>query len=288
MTAGRVRKRAGHSRGTLLITNGYLFLMAAYFLLPIFWLIIASTKTQSGLITGYGPDLTSGQFWTNIGNVFTEQNGIYVRWLLNSAVYAGVGAGGGTILAAMAGYALSKYDFAGREMVAQVILAGILVPATVLALPLFLMFAKIGETDSYWAVLLPSLVSPFGVYLARIYATASLPDDVLSAARLDGAGEARIFVSIATRLMTPALVTIFLFQFVAIWNNFFLPLIMLQNSKLYPITLGLFTWQSEIPRDAHLQILTIVGSLISIVPLIIAFVALQRFWRSGLGAGSVK
>jgi multiple sugar transport system permease protein len=194
----------------------------------------------------------------------------------------------GTLFASMAGYALAKYVFVGREAVFNVILAGVLVPATALALPLFLMFSKVDLTDSIWAILLPSIVSPFGVYLSRIYAAAAVPDELLEAARIDGAGEFRAFFTISLRLMGPALVTIFLFQFVTIWNNYLLPLVMLQNTKLYPVTLGLATWNSQKAIAGNLQLYVVVGALLSIIPLMIAFLALQRFWQSGLSEGGVK
>ena len=194
----------------------------------------------------------------------------------------------GTIIAAMCGYALSKYEFRGRELIFNVVLSGVLVPATALALPLFLIFSEVNLTNTYWAVFLPSLVSPFGVYLARIYAAASVPGELLEAARLDGSGEVRTFFTVSSRLMAPALVTIFLFQFVAIWNNFFLPLIMLRDQALFPVTLGLYAWNSQISQIPELRTFVIIGALVSILPLIIAFLGLQRFWSSGLGAGSVK
>ena len=141
---------------------------------------------------------------------------------------------------------------------------------------------------AFWAVFLPSIVSPFGVYLARIYAASSVPDELLEAARLDGSNEVRTFFTVATRLMAPALVTIFLFQFVAIWNNFFLPLIMLRDASLFPVTLGLYSWNSAIGQNPELRSFVIIGAFVSIVPLIIAFLSLQRFWSGGLAAGSIK
>lgn len=137
-------------------------------------------------------------------------------------------------------------------------------------------------------MLLPSIVSPFGVYLSRIFAASAVPDELIEAARIDGAGEVRTFFSVSIRLMSPALVTVFLFQFVGVWNNFFLPLIMLRNSDLYPVTLGLFTWNSQVSQFPEMRTLVIVGSLVSIFPLLIGFLSLQRFWQSGLGAGGVK
>ena len=135
---------------------------------------------------------------------------------------------------------------------------------------------------------LPSVVNPFGVYLARIYAAAGVPDDLLEAARIDGSGEVRTFFQVSTRLMLPALVTIFLFHFVAVWNNFLLPLIMLSDERLFPVTLGLYQWNTQVNQLPELRGLVIVGALLSITPLVVAFLLLQRFWRSGLGAGAVK
>src|SRR5205085_1766369 len=186
-------------------------------------------------------------------------------------------------------YALAKYVFRGRDLIFSAVLGAILVPGTALALPLYLLMSQWGLTNTYWSVLLPSIVSPFGVYLSRIYASSSVPDELLEAARIDGASELRIFATIAMRLMVPALVTILLFQFVAIWNNYFLPLVMLSDEKLFPITVGLQTWNVTTAGTAKfLYGLIITGALISSIPLLAGCVALQRFWRGGLGAGSVK
>jgi multiple sugar transport system permease protein len=192
-----------------------------------------------------------------------------------------------TLLAAMAGYALAKYEFRGRNVVFNFILAGVLIPSTMLTVPLFLLFSKVGLVDTYLAVLIPSIVSPFGVYLCRIYAESAVPNELIEAARIDGASELRIFFVLGLRIMSPALVTVFLFQFVGIWNNFFLPLIMLTDENLQPVTLGIYNWTADYrhPEIAHLAI---AGSFLSVVPLMIAIVVLQRFWRGGLTQGSVK
>ncbi len=266
----------------------FMFVAGAYFLLPLWWLLVSSTKTRGDLTTTPGLWFSDIKLWDNVEDLFTRGDGVFWRWLGNSLLYAGVGAAIGTLLAAMAGYALAKYEFRGREVMFGVILAGVLVPATALALPLFLLLSEVDLTNTYWAVFLPSLVSPFGVYLSRIYAAGAVPDELIEAGRLDGAGDMRIFFSMSVRLMAPALVTIYLFQFVAIWNNFFLPLIMLVDQDLYPVTLGLFAWTSQSARDPGLVTAVIVGSFVSVVPLIIAFLMLQRFWRSGLAAGGVK
>jgi multiple sugar transport system permease protein len=265
-----------------------MFTAMACFTLPLWYLFVASSKNRGDLTTTPGLWFSHFQLGTNVSDTVNRDGGIFWRWLLNSVLYAGVGAAIGTVIAAMAGYALAKYEFRGREATFNTILAGVLVPATALALPLFLIFAAVGLTNTYWSVLLPSLVSPFGVYLSRIYASASVPDALIEAARLDGVGEFRIFLMMATALMKPALVTIFLFQFVVIWNNFFLPLIMLVDRKLFPMTLGLYSWNSQTQQDPTLATAVLTGALLSVVPIIAAFLMLQRYWRGGLGAGGVK
>jgi multiple sugar transport system permease protein len=265
-----------------------MFVAATYFLLPLWWLFVAATKERGDLTTTPGLWFSDFRFGANVSDLVARSDGVFWRWVLNSVLYAGVGAAIGTLLAAMAGYALAKYEFRGRELVFSVILAGVLVPASALALPQFLLLSEVELTNTYWAVLVPSVVSPFGVYLSRIYAAGSVPDDLIEAGRLDGAGELRIFFTVAVRLMVPALVTIYLFQFVTIWNNFFLPLIMLVDQDLFPVTLGLFTWSTQNTQDPTLTTAVIVGAFVSIVPLVAAFLMLQRYWRSGLGTGAVK
>jgi multiple sugar transport system permease protein len=166
-----------------------------------------------------------------------------------------------------------------------------MVPLTALALPTYLLFAAANLTDSVWAIILPSLVSPFGVYLMRVYAADAVDDSLLEAARIDGAGEFRIFGTIGLRLLAPGLVTVLLFQLVATWNNYFLPLIMLNTPSLYPVTVGLASWQATASGGGGAQVLfstVLTGSFVSIIPLIVAFLFLQRYWQSGLATGGVK
>lgn len=274
-------------RSRVLVIGG-LAVAAVYFLLPVYWIVVAATKSTGDLFGSNGLWFANPRLLDNLQNVFTFQDGIYLRWTLNSVIYAGGGALVATFVSAMAGYGLAKFWFRGREAVFNLILAGVFVPMTALALPLYLMLSKVELANTYWSVLLPSVVSPFGVYLCRIYAAAAVPDDLLEAARIDGAGEFRVFLTVALRIMTPALVTIFLFQFVGIWNNYFLPLVMLSDQNLYPITLGLTSWYTFADRQPELYQLTVGGAFVSVVPLMIAMVVLQRFWRTGLTQGSVK
>ena len=277
------QRRPGPRRFNLSSLGAMTFLVvcAIYFLVPFFWLFVSATKNGEDLVTTYGLWFAPHfNLFANLQFLFTYNQSIFGRWLLNSLIYAGIGSVVSTVLASMAGYALAKYRFAGRSFVFSIVLGSVLTPSMTLALPLFLMMSAVGLTNTYWSVLLPGLVSPFGVYLSLIYAAASVPDQLLEAARLDGAGEFRIFATIAMRLMMPAQVTILLFQFVAIWNNYFLPLIMLSNENLFPLTVGLKNWGAPI--------LVLPGALVATIPLLLSCIFLQRYWRSGLGTGSVK
>jgi multiple sugar transport system permease protein len=262
--------------------------VSIYFAAPVWWLFVSSTKTAGALNLDAGFWFTEVSIVDNLQSLFAKDDAIFARWLGNSLIYGVLGAAIGTLLAVMTGYALSKFRFKGKEALFSVILAGVLVPPAALSLPLFLMFSQAQLTNTYISVLLPSVVSPLGVYLARVAADAAVPDELLEAAAIDGAGQLRTFVLVSSRIMGPAVVTIFLFQFVAIWNNFLLPLLMLNSKELYPVTLGLYNWSGQFIQDSSLVTAVVVGSFVSVAPLIVAFLLLQRFWQAGLAQGSVK
>lgn len=280
------RRRPG---STTILVTGLLVVAALYFLVPVYWVVVAATKTSGDLFSTNG-FLFAPNFvlWDNLANVLSYGDGVFVRWFLNSILYAGVGALVATYFAAAGGYALAKYNFRGNSLIFGLVLGGVLVPGTATALPLFLFFSQLGIANTYWSVLLPSLVSPFGLFLCRVYAQATVDPALLEAARIDGAGELRIFHSVGLRVLTPALVTVFLFQLVGIWNNYFLPLVMLSDSNLFPITVGLNNWLSQADRLPEFYQLTTGGVLLSVIPLAIAMIVLQRFWRGGLTEGAVK
>ncbi|MFI7705294.1 carbohydrate ABC transporter permease [Nonomuraea sp. NPDC049480] len=286
MTAGRIRRRS-----PVLTLAMLAFLI--YFLLPLFWLAVASTKTTGDLFNSFG--LWFGREFSlpdNLGRLFTAQDGVYGRWLLNTAIYAVVSAGGAALLAALGGYGFAKFPFRGNKALFGIVLGAIMVPSTALAIPTYLIFAKVGLVNTPWAIILPSLVNPFGLYLMRVYAEDAVPDSLLEAARIDGAGEFRIFRQVVMRLLAPGFVTVLLFTLVATWNNYFLPLIMLNNPSLYPVTVGLANWAAQASAGGgaagDVLPLVVTGSLLSIIPLIAAFLMLQRYWQSGLTAGGVK
>lgn len=273
------------------VLTGLMLLYLVYTLVPLVWLVISATKTQADLLST--PGLEFGHhfsFFSNVKETLTYHNGIFVRWLANTLLYVVVGAGGATLLATVAGYGLAKYRFPGRRVVFAIVLGAIAIPNTALAVPTFLMFSNMGLTNTVWAIIVPSLVSPFGLYLMWVYADQAVPQELLEAARIDGAGEFRIFRTVSLRLLAPGIVTVLLFAVVSTWNNYFLPLIMLSKPNLYPLTVGLTQWSNQAQGAGADPIynLVITGSLLTIVPLIVVFFLLQRFWQSGLSAGSVK
>jgi len=266
-------------------------IVLVYSLIPLIWLFINASKTQSDLFSTFGLWF-GGEFalFDNIGRALTYDDGIFLRWFGNTLLYVVVGAGGATLLAVLGGYALAKYRFPGKRAVFAVVIGAVAVPGTALAVPTFLMFSSMGLTNTPWSVIIPSLISPFGLYLMWTFASEAVPTELMEAARIDGASEFRIFWQVALRLLAPGMVTVLLFTMVATWNNYFLPLIMLRDPDWYPLIIGLNQWNAQAATAGGTAIfdLVLTGSLLTIVPLIIAFLFLQRYWQSGLSAGSVK
>jgi multiple sugar transport system permease protein len=288
------QRRSPRTRGRIPL-NIVLALLMIYFLIPFWWLIVNSSKSAAGLFGGdsslwFADDI---DYIGNLIDLFTYSGGIYGRWLANSALYAIVGGVGATALAVLAGYGFAKYRFAGRRAAFAILLGAVMVPTTALVIPTFVLFAQVGWTNTIWAVIFPTLLNPFGVYLMNVYAQDAVPDELLDAARVDGAGEFRTFFTVALPLLRPAIVTVLLLSVVASWNNYFLPLVMLSNNRLYPVTVGIGLWNSTASTygaagGQTLWSIIILGSLVSVIPLIIAFLTLQRYWQGGLAIGSLK
>ncbi|NHT19764.1 carbohydrate ABC transporter permease, partial [Cellulomonas sp. IC4_254] len=286
----RRRYSADKPRRSVLLTV-LTAVVGIYALIPLAWLLINASKTQSDLFDSFGLWF-SGDFalFSNIADTLTYDDGIFLRWLGNTLLYVVVGAGGATALAVLGGYGLAKFQFPGKRGVFAVVIGAVAVPGTALAVPTFLMFSQMGLTNTPWSVIIPSLISPFGLYLMWTFAAEAIPTELLEAARMDGAGELRTFGRICLPLLGPGIVTVLLFTMVATWNNYFLPLIMLKNPDWYPLTLGLNAWNAQAATAGGQAIFNLVltGALLTIIPLIAAFLLLQRFWQSGLSAGSVK
>ncbi|MCX5084383.1 MULTISPECIES: carbohydrate ABC transporter permease [unclassified Streptomyces] len=284
------------SRSTLLrprllgrtTVNVVVAISVLYTMLPALWLVLAAGKSRDALFSSNILSLKDFSFVQNVKDLFAMDGGLYSRWYGNSLLYAVLGAALGAMISVACGYAFDKYHFRHKEKLFGLVLAAVMVPQTVLALPLYLIASATGVVNTFWSVFIPVLFNPFGVYLGRIFAQGYVPDEVLEAARVDGAGELTTYVRVSLRMLGPGLITVFLFQLTAIWNNFFLPMVMLSNQKLYPVSLGLFQWNSQATVSPEYYPVVIMGSLLAVLPLVLAFIFLQRFWRSGLTAGAVK
>jgi len=261
-----------------------------YCILPATWILAAMTKDISQIYSTFGLWFAyPTHLFENVAGLFAYRDGIFVQWFGNSLVYALSISTVTTLICALGGYAFAKYDFPAKKLLFNLIIATVTVPSTALVLPLFLMLNKLGLLNTMWGVILPSLVNPFGLYLMRIFWESSFPTELLEAARLDGAGEVRIFWGIGMPLMVSGLVTVALLSFVGAWNNFFLPLVVLSDDHLFPLTLGLNVWNSishAAGGGKPVYNLIALGSLISVLPLLAAFVILGRYWRRGLTAGA--
>jgi multiple sugar transport system permease protein len=290
----RPPRRHPHKKKRSNLLTILLILCALYFVLPLVWLFISTTKTNSDLFNSFG-------FWfadefnlfANIEAVFSFNGGIFWSWILNTIIYAFVTAVITALICTMAGWVFAKFEFPGRRLAFSIILGAVMIPLTAIAVPTYLLFSYMGVVNTPWAVILPSLVNPLGVYLMMIYAQDAVPDSLVEAARIDGAGEFRILFRVCMPLLVPGMVTVFLFALVGTWNNYLLPLIMLSDSNLFPLTVGVAQWQDLATGGVNtggqpLFAMVITASAISVLPLIIAFLYLQRYWQSGLAAGSVK
>lgn len=276
---GRAPFRPG---GTLILIAG-----AIYCLVPVAWVFIAASKAPNELFSTFTFAPGSGLI-SNIKDLFAYQDGQYWYWVGNSALYSGVGAVLSTLVSAMAGYSLAKYTYRLRGVLFYSFLVGILIPGITLAVPQYLLMSKLGLAGSQLSVLLPVIISPFGIYLSYVFARSAVPSETMEAARLDGASEFKIFRSIGMPLMVPGLITVFLLTFVGIWNNFLLPFIMLSDQDKYPLTLGLYTLLAKGSGEPALYSLAITGAALSVIPLVALVMVLQRYWRVDLVSGAVK
>jgi multiple sugar transport system permease protein len=292
-TLEAAKPRPGERRRSQIFLTLLLSLFLVYSFVPLVYLVLSATKTNGDLFTTFGFGFgTEFNLWQNLSDLFSRDNGIFSRWMVNSVLYATVSGVGAALLATAAGYAFAKFKFRGRNLTFGLVLGAVFVPQTALVVPIFLLLALSGLSDNPLGVILPSMISPIGVYLMRVYIEQGVDDELLDAARVDGAGELLIFRAIVLRLVAPGMVTVALLAFVGTWNNYFLPLIVLRSQEYQPITVGLATWYQLAQQGGGggqvLFSIVITGALVSIIPVIVVFLLLQRFWQGGLTAGAIK
>jgi len=270
------------SRTARVVRVALMALLAAFALFPLLWMVSVSFMSP-GEASRFPPPLLPDAPSLSAYRALFETTGIS-RYFLNSLFVATLGTMLSLAFNATAGYAFAKLRFKGRDRIFQALVAALVIPGQVTMLPLFLMLKEIGLINSFAGVLVPVATSIFGIFLVRQYAL-SIPDEMLEAARVDGAGEGRIFLQIVVPVLTPILITLALFTFLATWNDFMWPLIVLTDQDNYTLPVALAALSREHVQDNELMM---AGSVLTILPVLLLFLVLQRYYLQGLLAGSVK
>lgn len=261
---------------TLLLTG------AGLTLLPLLWMVSASFM-PAGEATALPPRLLpSSPTLEHYAGLLSRLK--LTESLFNSAFLASISTVIAVLLNSMAGYAFAKLPFAGRDRLFRALLAALVIPGQVAMLPLFLMLEQLGVINSYWAVIIPGMASVFGIFLVRQYAL-SIPDSLLDAARIDGAGEFRIYRSLVLYVCAPILVTLAVFTFMGTWNDFLWPLIVLTDDEMYTLPVALANLAGEHVQDTELMM---AGAVLTVLPVLLLFVFLQRYYVAGILSGGVK
>ena len=264
------------------LINGLLLGGALVALFPLLWMLSASLMRPGESSALPPPLLPSHPGWGNYQALFVRAG--MGRYLFNSFLVATAITVLSLACNLMAGYAFAKLRFRGRERLFQGVLGMLVIPAQVAMLPLFLMLKYLGLVNSYAAVIVPAMATAFGIFLVRQYAR-SIPDELMEAARIDGAGEWRIFAQIVLPLLKPIMVTLAIYTFLTAWNDFMWPLIALTGQEHYTLPIGLASLAREHAQDSELMM---AGSVVTVIPVLALFLAMQRYYIEGLLLGSVK
>lgn len=291
------RKRGPHALAARLAWCVVMGLATLFFCVPVVWLLLAPTKTDSQIVRDNPFSLGSlGTIADTWQHLYAFQDGVILTWLSNSALYT-FGALALTLVTSVpAGYALALTQFIGRRMLLTVTMLVMLMPTAAMVLPLYLGMNAVHLDGTIWSVLLPFSFFPFGVYLTSIYFSSNIPSDLLAAARIDGCSEWQVFRLVAMPLAKPVIALVGFFNFVGNWNNFFLPFVMLPDSSRYPAQVGLNNLLAASPlfntsSGAGNQIMRpelALATLVTIVPVLIVFLFSQRALVSGMLAGATK
>jgi alpha-1,4-digalacturonate transport system permease protein len=259
-----------------------LILLSLATLLPVLWVVLSSFKPQSELFRV--PLTFIPQDWTLENYVSRLAAGNFPVYFSNTVFGAVVSTAITGLINLMAGYALAKYIFKGRDIIFTVMIATLMIPLQVIMIPIFLQLKSLGMLNSLWGIIIPPAATPTGVFLARQYLV-TLPDSLIEAARIDGAREHTIFFRLILPMSKPIVATIAIFSFMWRWNDYLWPLIVITDNRKQTIQQALanFVGQLQINWSDLLAMTTI-----AIIPVIIVFLAFQRFFFSGIAAGSVK
>lgn len=286
-------------------TNAYkvisiviLIILAILFAFPLYWILTGALKTTAS-INAPRPEWWPGEFtMRNFQVLFAKRSAplfqlgslvgptvpAAIRWLLNTVFMAVAAMVLTCLTAAMAGYALAKKRFRGRYLIFSLIVAAMALPKQVILIPLIREMSALGLYDNIWAVIFPTVGWPFGVFLMKQFSE-GIPNEMLEASRIDGAGEARTFLEIILPMIKPGIGALAIFTFITTWNDYFLQLIMLNDTNVLTISLGIAKLQSELSTDFGL---IMAGAAVGSVPIIIIFLLFQKFFTRGITMGAVK
>jgi multiple sugar transport system permease protein len=265
-----------------LLVNGLLLGTATITLLPLVWMVSVSLMSPGEASTFPPPLLPSRVTFANYGELFAQAG--MGRYLVNSVVLTTAVTLVSLLFNVAAGYAFAKLRFAGRDRMFKLLLGALVIPSQVAMVPLFLLLKYLGLVNTYGGVVVPAMASIFGIFVVRQYAL-SVPDDLLEAARIDGASEFRIFRSVIVPVLKPIIVTLVVFTSLGTWNDFMWPLIVLNDSELYTLPVALASLSREHVQDTELMM---AGSVLTTLPVLLVFLLLQRYYIQGLMLGSVK
>jgi lactose/L-arabinose transport system permease protein len=257
--------------------------LAVLFLMPIVWMVLSATKANNAILA-IPPSFTFGDHlaanWADLSSDLP-----FVRIVLNSVGIAVIYTAVATMVCAMAGYALAKFRFIGRALVFGIVLVALTIPFEVRIIPQYLLIARdLGLSNTWYAIILPGLANALGVFFMR-QNMLSVPSELLEAARIDGAGEGRIFLQVVLPIMQPALAAVSIVLFLFQWNDFLWPLLVLTARESYtiPVALGTLVGLTRVSWGGIM-----VGTAIATVPFLVMFLFLQRYFVAGITAGAVK
>ena len=275
-------REIGQSRGYGWWVNGTLLVLAVVSLAPLAWMVSVSFM-PGGQASQFPPPLLPSHATTDNYRELFARTGMAGNFANSLGMSLAITLGS-LLLNTLAGYAFAKLRFAGREHVFRLLLTALVIPAQVAMLPLFLLMKQLGLVNTWGGVVVPALASVFGIFLVRQYAR-SIPDELLEAARIDGANEARIFFQIVLPMLKPVLVTLAIFTFMGAWNDFMWPLIVLTDQQHYTLPVALASLSREHIMDVEMMM---AGAVITVLPVLLLFLLLQRYYIQGLLLGSVK
>jgi ABC-type glycerol-3-phosphate transport system permease component len=273
----RLLRRAETAALWLVLAGG-----AAVMIFPVYWMFATAVRPKAEVFSGAAGLFPSALVWSNFGEAINRMP--FLHWAMNSAVIAVVAVAITVTLNLLCGYAFAKFRFAGRDILFIAVLSALMIPIQVILVPLFLVISELGLLSNYWGVILPRAAEAFGIFMVRQFMV-SIPDELLEAARLDGASELSIFLRVVVPLSKPIIAVLVIFTFMWRWNDFALPLVVLMDQDTYTVQLGLNILKGQYNTE-WTNIMAI--ALLSLTPMLIIFAFFQRYFVQGIAGTGLK